>query len=179
MLNRKKLLSFVILFIILVITIKIINSSPEEFCKNLAEDTQISLRYGNETIPQKEGDIVIMVNDKKMVEKVASNGEVGLADSYIDGDWDSEDLEKTLSYLLSNLDFFENKIKKQSLNFIFMELKTMIKNKIENNTIQSSKSNISYHYDIGNDLYEKMLGKHMQYTCAYFNQPNMTLDEAQ
>ena len=70
MLNRKKLLSFVILFIILVITIKIINSSPEEFCKNLAEDTQISLRYGNETIPQKEGDIVIMVNDKKMFEKL-------------------------------------------------------------------------------------------------------------
>lgn len=180
MLNRKELLSLVILFIILlVITIKTIYSSPEEFCKKLAEDTQISLRYGNENTPQKEGEIVMLVNDKKLFEKVASNGEVGLADSYIDGDWDSDDLEETISYLLSNRDFFENKIKKQSFNFIFMELKTMIKNIFDNNTIQSSKSNISHHYDIGNDLYEKMLGKHMQYTCAYFNQPNMTLDEAQ
>ena len=49
----------------------------------------------------------------------------------------------------------------------------------KNNTLESSKRNISHHYDIGNDLYTIMLGKYMQYTCAYFNKPNMTLDDAQ
>jgi cyclopropane-fatty-acyl-phospholipid synthase len=47
------------------------------------------------------------------------------------------------------------------------------------NNIIISKKNISFHYNKGNDLYTKMLGKYMQYTCAYFNKPNMTLDEAQ
>ena len=34
------------------------------------------------------------------------------------------------------------------------------------------------HYDIGNDLYELMLGKSMAYTCAYWKEAK-TLDEAQ
>jgi cyclopropane-fatty-acyl-phospholipid synthase len=70
-------------------------------------------------------------------------------------------------------------LKKNSFSFLLMEIKSRIKNISRNNTIESSAKNISFHYDIGNDLYNKMLGKHMQYTCAYFNKPNMTLDEAQ
>ena len=38
---------------------------------------------------------------------------------------------------------------------------------------------ISHHYDIGNDLYEIMLGPTMQYTCAYFYQDGVNLDQAQ
>ena len=90
-----------------------------------------------------------------------------------------EHLEKTIYELLSRSEFLIDQIKKQSINFIFMEIKIIIKDKIQNNLLMSSKRNISHHYDIGNELFEKMLGKHMQYTCAYFNKPNMTLDEAQ
>ncbi len=44
----------------------------------------------------------------------------------------------------------------------------------------SSKANVAHHYDIGNDLYERMLDKeYMQYSCAYWPRDDMTLEEAQ
>jgi cyclopropane-fatty-acyl-phospholipid synthase len=39
--------------------------------------------------------------------------------------------------------------------------------------------NAQAHYDIGNDLYEPMLGKTMAYTCAYWDRGAKTLDQAQ
>lgn len=43
-----------------------------------------------------------------------------------------------------------------------------------------SKTDVAHHYDIGNDLYERMLdAEHMQYSCAYWPRAQMTLGEAQ
>jgi len=48
-----------------------------------------------------------------------------------------------------------------------------------NNRI-GSKSNVAHHYDIGNDLYKLMLdAEHMQYSCAYWPSPDISLGEAQ
>ena len=165
---------------ILIIAKKIMTSSPEKFITNLVEqNTNIKLDTRNKRTSEQRKNKDIIVNNKEMFVKIASTGELGLAESYIDGDWDSEDLEKTIYKLSSKSGILETQIKKQSLNFIFMEIKAMIKNRIANNTIQNSKRNVDFHYNAGNDLFEKMLGKHMQYTCAYFYKSNMTLDEAQ
>ncbi|MDZ3833075.1 MAG: cyclopropane-fatty-acyl-phospholipid synthase family protein [Sphingopyxis sp.] len=42
-----------------------------------------------------------------------------------------------------------------------------------------SRANVAHHYDIGNDLYRLFLDTDMQYSCAYWPRPGMTLDEAQ
>lgn len=47
------------------------------------------------------------------------------------------------------------------------------------NTLAGSRENIHHHYDIGNDFYRLWLDREMQYTCAYFPDPNMTLEAAQ
>lgn len=48
------------------------------------------------------------------------------------------------------------------------------------NTFSKAADNIHHHYDIGNDFYRLWLDeKAMQYTCAYFSDPAMTLEEAQ
>ena len=48
------------------------------------------------------------------------------------------------------------------------------------NQQSSAKSNVAHHYDIGNALYQLMLDpEHMQYSCAYWPQDDMTLGEAQ
>lgn len=47
------------------------------------------------------------------------------------------------------------------------------------NSLSGSKNNIHHHYDISNDFYELWLDKEMQYTCAYFPDPDMTLEAAQ
>ncbi len=47
-----------------------------------------------------------------------------------------------------------------------------------NNRIQARR-NIARHYDLSNELYRTFLDPDMQYSCAYFARPDMTLDEAQ
>lgn len=43
----------------------------------------------------------------------------------------------------------------------------------------SSREDARHHYDVGNDFYELWLDREMVYTCAYFDPPNATLEEAQ
>lgn len=47
------------------------------------------------------------------------------------------------------------------------------------NRQRQSRANVKHHYDIGNDLYRLFLDDDMQYSCAYWPRPGMTLDEAQ
>lgn len=43
----------------------------------------------------------------------------------------------------------------------------------------ASRRNVAHHYDLSNDLYRRFLDADMQYSCAYFSRPDMTLEEAQ
>src|SRR5690606_25494671 len=47
------------------------------------------------------------------------------------------------------------------------------------NTERRARRNIQRHYDLSGDLYRLFLDDDMQYSCAYFERPNMTLEEAQ
>jgi len=47
------------------------------------------------------------------------------------------------------------------------------------NSLQSARRNIHHHYDIGNDFYKLWLDKQMVYTCAYFSDQAMSLEDAQ
>lgn len=47
------------------------------------------------------------------------------------------------------------------------------------NTPKGSRENIHHHYDIGNDFYKLWLDERMVYTCAYFADPEMSLEAAQ
>ncbi len=47
------------------------------------------------------------------------------------------------------------------------------------NTAQTARRNVAHHYDLSDDLYRLFLDSDMQYSCAYFRDPNMTLEDAQ
>ena len=47
------------------------------------------------------------------------------------------------------------------------------------NLIKKSKKNIAHHYDLNENLYKLFLDKDMQYSCAYFHNENISLDQAQ
>ena len=50
---------------------------------------------------------------------------------------------------------------------------------VQRNTAQSAKSNVAHHYDISDDLYRLFLDDDMQYSCAYFADDGMSLNDAQ
>jgi len=47
------------------------------------------------------------------------------------------------------------------------------------NSLRSARDNVHHHYDLGNDFYQLWLDRELVYTCAYFADPLMSLEEAQ
>lgn len=176
--NNKILFVFIIIFVLILgfILYNNHNNTTKQFIKTLIKNnTNINIIEDGNPINSYD----IIVNNDDFYDKVMSKGELGLGESYMDGDWDSNNLEETLHELMINMDKLEKHISNNSFGVLILQTKSQIVKLLPNNTLKSSPKNISSHYDIGNDLYEIMLDKNMQYTCAYFNKPNMTLDQAQ
>ena len=47
------------------------------------------------------------------------------------------------------------------------------------NSLRAARDNVHHHYDLGNSFYQQWLDRELVYTCAYFERPEMSLDEAQ
>ncbi len=109
--------------------------------------------------------------------KLLMNPSVHFGESYMDGSLVVEegrihDLMKLIfSNTESEIDHWVMKISK----FI-----RIIQNKISTgNYLSKSKQNVAHHYDLSDKLYELFLDPDRQYSCAYFNSPNDTLEQAQ
>lgn len=50
---------------------------------------------------------------------------------------------------------------------------------LQRNTAASARANVTHHYDISDDLYALFLDSDMQYSCGYFTDPTMSLEDAQ
>jgi cyclopropane-fatty-acyl-phospholipid synthase len=62
----------------------------------------------------------------------------------------------------------------------FERLRFAIQRRISQiNDRRAARRNVSHHYDLSYDLYRRFLDTDMQYSCAYFDAPNATLEEAQ
>ncbi len=114
----------------------------------------------------------ILIRDERFYKRIIRDGELGLGESYMDGWWDSPAPDQMLTKLLrANL---QDKVKEN-----FSTLLWVLFSKIFN--LQSygrAKIVGKKHYDIGNDLYQLMLDKRMNYSCAYWKDAK-NLDEAQ
>ncbi|MFL6732702.1 MAG: class I SAM-dependent methyltransferase [Sphingomicrobium sp.] len=50
---------------------------------------------------------------------------------------------------------------------------------LRRNPVRKSRKNVAHHYDIGNELYALFLDDDLHYSCAYFTDPNNSLEQAQ
>jgi cyclopropane-fatty-acyl-phospholipid synthase len=113
----------------------------------------------------------IRVNDERFFSDVLARGSLGLGESYMAGAWDCGDLTELFVRLLrAGVDRHA-----VSIETIFLALRAAILN------LQSphrAREVGRVHYDIGNDLFEAMLGEPKVYSCAYWRDAD-TLEEAQ
>jgi len=114
----------------------------------------------------------LKVYNKKFYRRVLSQGVLGLGESYMDGWWDCEQLDEFISRVLY-ADLYDKVTNKGEWIFQILVSKLFnLQNKLR--AFQVGK----HHYDVGNNLYRKMLDKRMTYTCGYW-QNAKTLDQAQ
>ena len=115
----------------------------------------------------------IQVFDERFYERVLKDHSLGLGESYMEGWWDSKALDECVAKILKAK---LAKRVKPTWGMIWNVFKAKVLN-MQKRGERASKV-IDEHYELGNDLYENMLGKTMAYTCGYWNNAK-TLDEAQ
>ena len=112
------------------------------------------------------------IHDDRFWNRVIAERELGLGESYIDGWWDCDELDEFLTrILLANIQD-EHKVTPRMLVDVGRSMA------INRQSKRRAARNAQAHYDIGNDLYERMLDKRMIYSCAYWRNAR-DLDTAQ
>lgn len=116
----------------------------------------------------------LKVRDRNFFRRVALGGSLGAAESYMDGEWTTEDLTALVRLFTRNrkvLDGLESGPARlgQALAKLYHSLRV--------NSRSGSRSNIAAHYDLGNDLYQKMLDPTLSYSSALF-EPGDDLETA-
>lgn len=119
---------------------------------------------------------VVMVHDPACIRRAVLGGSIGLAEGYMDGQWDTPDLTSLLEFAAVNVD-----ARRETGKRVTAPLNPLnrVLHRFRDNTPRGSKRNIGYHYDLGNDFYALWLDPDMTYSCALFDGSECDLTEAQ
>ncbi|MFM2118567.1 MAG: hypothetical protein RL722_35 [Pseudomonadota bacterium] len=107
----------------------------------------------------------MVVNDWAVFEAVLRSGDIGLAESFIAGHWESPDLPALLKLFLANRAELETAIYGRWWGGLWHRLRHLFLNR---NSLAGSRRNISAHYDLGNPFYRTWLDAGMNYSSALF-----------
>jgi cyclopropane-fatty-acyl-phospholipid synthase len=86
-------------------------------------------------------------------------GDVGFGEAYVEGDWDTDDITKVISWFLLNVEdaptISGNHRKTWMLNLL--KFANRMGHLLHDNTLRGSRRNISTHYDLSNDFFHQIL----------------------
>ena len=156
----------------------IFKSGLQKKFKNL-KTGHISVNDGDETFTfgdsSSDEKVSVDIHSQEFYVMTGSGGALGIAEAYVAGYWSSDDVVKLFQIIIRNRDIL------LSLEKGFAKLVKPINKMIHRgrqNTLKGSKENILAHYDLSNDFYKLWLDPSMTYSCAFFNNDSVTLEEA-
>ncbi|MFW5785835.1 MAG: cyclopropane fatty acyl phospholipid synthase [bacterium] len=113
----------------------------------------------------------IRVHDERLFRRVLAQGTLGLGEAYMEGWWECDQIDEMIHKVLRV--GIDRTIKSWAL--LFDAVVARITNR---QTMTRARKVGRHHYDIGNELYERMLDRRLLYSCGYWKDAQ-TLDEAQ
>lgn len=125
---------------------------------------------------------VLRIHREGFFKKCVLFGDIGFADSYLDGDWDTPDLTALVAWFIHNLDHAptlsgsrHNRVPKVKWLGIISRLGHLLRP----NTRKTARRNIAEHYDLSNEFFSLFLDPTLMYSSAKWVRPEQTLEEAQ
>ena len=116
-----------------------------------------------------------VVHDQRFAMRFLLGGSVGVGESWIDGDWSTDNLALFLEVAARNQQFLDRFLHGR-LPFRILK---RLRHGMRRNTRAGSKRNIAFHYDLGNTFYERWLDAGMNYSSALFEGDGDDLAAAQ
>ena len=114
--------------------------------------------------PGGEPRAAMRLNNWDVCSAVLKSGDIGFAESWIAGSWNSPDLVELLKLFIANRDALDKMI----YGTWWGSLLYRVKHLLNRNSRQGSKKNIHAHYDLGNAFYREWLDETMNYSSALF-----------
>ena len=139
----------------------------------LIENNEMTIFNGQQGIGAHK--VTVSVYNKNLFRKLLLTGTNGAADSYIQGEWEADDLTALIEIILMNQSVF------YGIDNKFSSLLSWCANALSNfkkNHKINAKKNILAHYDLGNDFFQLFLDKNKMYSCAVYESPDTDLEEA-
>ncbi len=118
---------------------------------------------------------VFIVKDARAVRRLLTGGNLGLAEAYLDGLWDTPDLRAVMRLAASNETIWEAVLAGRP----WMRALARLGHRLRANTRRGARRNIAEHYDLGNEFYAEWLDATMTYSSALFGGNDDTLEAAQ
>jgi len=120
-------------------------------------------------------DTDLTLHDWRVIGSLASKGDIGFAEDYAKGRWETSDLTGLLTLSIQNRSLLDPFFSADKLRNFFYQLSYLFKK----TSLEGSKKNIHAHYDLGNDFYTLWLDKTMTYSSALFDGGNEDMAKAQ
>jgi cyclopropane-fatty-acyl-phospholipid synthase len=117
----------------------------------------------------------IILHNWRPVRWLLWKGDLGFAESYMEGDWSTPDLTAFLELAAVNVESLDADIMGSGL----VRALRKFKHARASNTKRGSRRNIASHYDLGNEFYARWLDTGMTYSSALYTEPGQSLEAAQ
>ena len=135
---------------------------------------KIDLAFDRATLPDSDRPQLLIKNPFRLLSRVIMRGDLGFAESYMAGEWDTNDLTALLKAIGANES--GSRIRQG----LFSErMRERVRHALRSNSRHGSRRNIAYHYDLSNDFYTRWLDPTMTYSSAIFDEPGLSLEAAQ
>jgi len=127
----------------------------------------------NGLLPGPEAKIAIVKWNS--LRRLLTGGDIGFAQSYIEGEWTSPHLTSVIRFAARNRVTLTSTLRGSG----WMRVLNRISHLLNANTRRGSRRNIEAHYDLGNDFYARWLDPSMLYSSAIWNETTHSLESAQ
>lgn len=117
----------------------------------------------------------IELRDWRVVTNMMRKGDIGFAEDYRAGNWETDNLTALTTLGLVNRQALDRMVAGSSVS----RTCSMLSYLLRLNTLKGSKKNIHAHYDLGNEFYKLWLDPTMTYSAAIFKNQNEDLQQAQ
>lgn len=161
----------------------------DAFARRAVESRLAGIRDGRLTIRDERGtrsygaptarcalSVMIEVHDARFWSELAFAGSIGAGEAYMQGYWTTDDLTGVIRLLAQNRNVVEGM--ETGWSRVTAPLQRGL-HWVNRNTRSGSRRNIAAHYDLGNDFFALFLDPTMMYSSAIFEQPGLTLEQAQ
>ena len=123
----------------------------------------------HEVAPGVRNTALIRVRRAAFFQKCALYGDIGFAESYLDGDWETPDLTAVIGWFILNIEnapTLSGSQRAKSLAVNFLRAANRLGHVLRPNSRATARRNISEHYDLSNEFFSLWLDKTMMYSAA-------------